>query len=109
MYPKLIIGAKTPAHVELMSTQPNEFGEREIILNADLLCSFQSGGKTVFSEKKQQIQLSGTLLFDGDICPDCDSPAVGSVIVCGTEYRVERVQKWRNPDGTVNYTRLDVV
>ena len=109
MYPKLITMAKTPVHVELTSTEPNEFNERGVILEADLRCNFQAGGQIVFGEQKQQIQLSGTALIDGDICPECASPAGGSAVIYNTEYQIVRVQKWRNPDGSVNYTRLDVI
>lgn len=109
MYPKLITRASTPAHVELLRAEPNEYNERETVLSADLLCNFQAGGQIIFGEQKQQIQLSGTALFDGDICPGYDEPAAGSLRVFGTEYRIVRAQKWRNPDGSVNYTRLDVI
>lgn len=109
MYPRLIIQARTPVHVELLRTGPNEYNERETVLSADLLCNFQAGGQIIFGEQKQQIQLSGTALFDGDICPGFEEPAAGNLSIFGTQYRIVRAQKWRNPDGSVNYTRLDVI
>lgn len=107
-YPRLVHTAKTPAHVLLTAAEPNEYNERETLLDADLFCSFQAGGKLVFGEKKQQIQLAGTALFDGDICPEYDCPCGGTLSVFGADYGIERVQKWRNPDGSVNYTKIDV-
>ena len=108
-YPRLVRIAKTPVHVELFSAECNEYGERETAVDGDFFCNRQSGGEITYGEQRQRIQLSGTLLFDGDICPDCDNPVDGKVKLGETEFRAVRIQKHRNPDGTVNYTRIDVI
>lgn len=109
MYPKLVRKACTPAHITLYAAEPNEFNEREVILEGDFLVNMQAGGGVVFTAEKQRIQLSGVLLCDGDICPACDSLAVGKAEISGARYDILRVQKCRNPDGSVNYTRIEVV
>lgn len=109
MFPKLVRKAETSAHIKLSSAVPNEFNEREVVLDGDFHVNFQAGCGVVFSEDKQKIQLSGVLLIDGDICPDYDTPVCGTVTIGAARYDVLRVQKWRNPDGSVNYTRIEVV
>lgn len=108
-YPKLVRIARTPVHVALYKPDINEFGERETAACGDFFCNHQSGGEITYGEQKQRIQLIGSLLFDGDICPDCDNPVDGKVKLGETEFRAVRVQKHRNPDGTVNYTRIDII
>ena len=108
-YPKLVRIARTPVHVELFKAECNDYNERETAVCGDFLCNHQSGGEIAYGEQKQRIQLAGTLLFDGDICPDCDSPVDGRLTLLGSEFRAVRVQKHRNPDGSVNYTRIDVI
>ncbi len=109
MYPKLVRTAKTPAEITLYAAEMNEFNEREAAVCGIFLCNFQAGGGIAFTEQKQQIRLSGTLLIDGDICPECFAPVDGTVTVNGAEFRAVRVQKCRNPDGSVNYTKIEVV
>ena len=48
-------------------------------------------------------------MFDGDIAPDMAVISGGTVEVFGEKRRIERGMKARNPDGSVNYTRLEVV
>ena len=73
-------------------------------------------GKCFHSEKatqklnaeKQLITLSGTALFNGDIAPD--SPVIDGLIkINGLEYKIYASEKAKNPDGTVNYTRLELI
>ena len=64
--------------------------------------------KTVIFEDKQLITLSGEALFCGDIAPD--SPVIdGYAEISGREYRIYGSAKAKNPDGTVNYTRLELI
>ena len=54
------------------------------------------------------ITLSGEALFCGDIAPD--SPIIdGAVEIGGREYKIYGSEKAKNPDGTVNYTRLELI
>ena len=109
MYPKLVRVACTPAHIKLCSTEPNEYNERSTVIEGDFLCNFQAGGGITFDAQKQRIQLSGVLLLDGDICPEFNAPTNGTVMTGDTLYSIVNVRKCRNPDGSVNYTRIEVV
>lgn len=58
--------------------------------------------------EKQLITLSGAVLFNGDIAPD-SSVIDGYVMIKETEYKIYSSEKAKNPDGTVNYTRLELI
>ena len=74
-------------------------------------------GKCNYSEKtiqritadKQLITLNATALFNGDIAPDVDNIEGDVNVLSGIHRRIYASQKNRNPDGTVNYTRLELI
>lgn len=72
-------------------------------------CNYQDKGKTVLTAEKKLIQLSGCALIPGDIAPNLPTISGGSITVNGVKRKIYEGTKARNPDGTVNYTRLDVV
>lgn len=71
-------------------------------------CNYQDGGRTVFTAEKKLIQLSGCVLIPGDIAPDIPVISGGIVKIFNVERHIYKGTKARNPDGTVNYTRLEV-
>lgn len=83
-----------------------EDGAPEIVYKENLKCNYQDSGKAIFTENQKLVSVSGTALFNGDICPDIKNIASGSVTVHGISRRIALGQKHRNPDGTVNYTEL---
>ncbi len=74
-------------------------------------------GKCNYSEKtyqritadKQLITLNATALFNGDIAPDVDTIEGEVNVLSGIHRRIYASQKNRNPDGSVNYTRLELI
>ncbi|MBP3543582.1 MAG: hypothetical protein J6J86_05095, partial [Lachnospiraceae bacterium] len=66
-------------------------------------------GKTIITDDKQMIKLTGTALFPGDIAPELPVIAGGSITVFGQKRRIYEGIKARNPDGTVNYTEIRVM
>ena len=74
-------------------------------------------GKCNYSEKtiqritadKQLITLNATALFNGDIAPDVDSIEGDVQVLHDRHRRIYASQKAFNPDGTVNYTRLELI
>lgn len=108
-YPKLVRIAKTPIHVSITAEEPNEFNEREVLVEADLFCNFQGGSKTVYTSDKQAVTILGAAYFDGDIAPGTPFISSGTVNVFGEEKTIFRGIKARNLDGTVNYTKLELV
>ena len=110
-YPKLVRPevCRVPIHVTIYDEGISEEGEPIVAFEADLKCNYQDSAKTVLTAEKKLIQLSGSALLDGDIAPELAVLSGGTVTVNGTERQIYQGYKARNPDGTVNYTRLDVV
>lgn len=74
-------------------------------------------GKCNYSEKtyqritadKQLVTLNAQALFNGDIAPDTDTITGEAEVLSGIRRRIYASQKCRDPDGTVNYTRLELI
>ena len=109
MFPKLVRGAKTPVHVVISSEEVNEFGEHSMLLDSHFLCNYQDSASVKYGKDKQTPAIVGTLYIDGDILPDSAVISSGYVEIFGERREIAKGQKARNLDGSVNYTRLDVI
>lgn len=111
VWPKLVPSwlCTTPAHVRADSGGTDEDGAPIVALEIDAGCNYQSGGKVVLTADKREVRLSGVCLFDGDIAPELPELTSGTVEVAGGKYEIFQGAKARNPDGTVNYTRLELI
>lgn len=69
-------------------------------------CNYQDKAKTIFTEEKKLVQITGLALFPGDICPELPVISGGTAVVFGKPRRIQEARKNRNPDGTVNYTEV---
>lgn len=107
-YPRLVRNAKTPCHVKVESEEMNSFGARDTLIDGDFKCNYQSGAYTKVTADKQIIVLSGKVLIDGDIAPDVPEITGGSCNVMGVTREIYKGTKARNPDGTVNFTQLEL-
>lgn len=110
-YPSLVPNrwCRTPIHVVLNQEGISEDGEPLKALEIDTMCNYQDKAKKVLTEQQQLIEIEGTALINGDIAPSLASISNGTVVVNGVERRIFRGTKARNPDGTVNYTKLELV
>lgn len=110
-YPDLVPKrlCKTPVHVHLESEEITNHGEPEKVLDMDLMCNFQDRAKTILTTEKKLVQITGVAMFCGDIAPDFPTLSGGTVTVFGQERRIEQGMKARNPDGSVNYCKLEVI
>ena len=100
---------KTPIHIVINQEGISEDGEPLKALEIDTMCNYQDKAKKVLTEQQQLIEIEGTALINGDIAPSLASISNGKVVVNGVERRIFRGAKARNPDGTVNYTKLELV
>lgn len=72
-------------------------------------CNYSEKAKQRITADKQIITLNAEALFNGDIALDTDI-IEGEVEVLSSIHRhIYASQKCRNPDGTVNYTRLELI
>ncbi len=108
-YPKLVRCAKTPIHITIQAEDINEFGERETILDADFLCNWQDKSQVKYTSKDTAVTVSGSAFLDGDIQEDVGNLTGGTVEIFDETRNIYAVSKCRNLDGTVNYTRVDVL
>lgn len=99
---------KTPVHVRIEQNGINQYGEPLESIELDLVCNYQQKAHTVFTDQKRFVEVTGTALFSGDICPNIPQIAKGTVLVYGEELEIVSGQKNYNPDGSVNYCTLEV-
>lgn len=108
-YPKLVRHAKTPVHVVIEAEETNDFNERETLLDRDFLCNYQDAATIGHTAEKHSPEITGTIYIDGDILPGAAVISCGHVTIFGAKRQIHKGTKARNLDGSVNYTRLDVI
>ncbi len=72
-------------------------------------CFYSEKTKQKITAEKQIITLSGEMLFNGDIAPDSNNIEGEVELLSGIRRKIYASEKARNPDGTVNYTRLELI
>jgi hypothetical protein len=72
-------------------------------------CNYQDSARRVLTDQKKVVEITGTALFPGDICPELAVISGGSAVIFGVERRIAQGRKARNPDGTVNYTEVMLI
>lgn len=107
-YPCLIQKAfcTTDITLELEREGVNKYGEPLKTIPYSGKCNYQDKAKTVYTDKKKQVTVTGTALFPGDICPELPVIAGGNAEIFGVKRRIVQGMKARNPDGTCNYTEV---
>lgn len=134
-YPKLVPPRLCTAGVKVQFLGNLDIeGNEEILCEFSGKCNLQYKTKQVYTTDKRLITIAATALFDGDIAPDilypkgtlflkdlfsldCENGAqletesgeTLEMFAIGKEYRIHRITKERNPDGSVNYTRLELI
>ena len=97
---------KTPIRLEIESEDIQENGEPYPPVLVDTKCNYQDKARTVFTAEKKLVEVTGSALFPGDICPELSVISGGSAEIFGETRRILQGRKARNPDGTVNYTEV---
>ena len=93
----------------LDTEEVNEDGEPAEKIKYEGKCNYQDKAKRIFTDEKKIIEISGTALFPGDICPELPVISGGTAVVFGKERRIYQGTKGRNPDGSVNFTEVQLV
>lgn len=107
-YPRLVPEklCKTDISLELTREGLNEYGEPLPVFTYSGKCNYQDKAKTVMTADKKLVQITGSALFNGDICPELAVISGGTAVVFGVERRILQGSKCRNTDGTVNFTEV---
>ncbi|PWJ27986.1 hypothetical protein A8806_110161 [Faecalicatena orotica] len=84
----------------------NEYGEPLPTVNYTGKCNYQDKARTILTAEKKLVEITGSALFPGDICPTLPTISGGTAVVFGRKRRIQQGTKARNPDGTVNYTEV---
>ena len=107
-YPCLVPKRLCKTDIELRMDQEgrNQYGEPLPEIHYVGKCNYQDKVKTIFTADKKLIEITGTALLPGDICPELPTISGGSAAIFGAKRRILEGRKARNPDGTVNYTEV---
>lgn len=109
-YPKLVpeAAAKFPAVVEIEQEGLDDTGEPLGTITVNAKCNYQERTEKVYSNGKVDIVLRAKCYFDGDICTSVNTISGGYVTILGERRRIKAGTKAYNPDGTVNYTCIEL-
>ena len=107
-FPKLVRNARTPVRIVIEAEEPNEYGEREVLFDEQLLCNYQDAASVRYASDKQTPSVTGTIYIDYDILPGVSVISRGHVVIFGDRREIVKGCKARNFDGSVNYVRIEV-
>lgn len=109
-YPELVPDRICTTAVTVYRTDGlNRDGSPKKTVIFDGKCFYSEKSKTKLTADKQLITLSGEALFNSDIAPDTDVITGEAVLLSGVRRVIYSSEKCRNPNGTVNYTRLELI
>lgn len=97
---------RTDIRLEITQEGINEYGEPLESVIYEGKCNYQDKAKTILTAEKKLVEITGSALFPGDICPELATISGGKAVVFGEKRRIQQGRKARNPDGTVNYTEV---
>lgn len=98
----------TPAHI-VMEGETQADGSPSIVQEWEGLVNFSEKAKRVQDSDGRWVQLNGVVHVKGDILRDV--PFIRAYcIVDGSQPRsIVSISRPRNPDGTINHTRLELI
>ena len=110
-YPCLVPArlCRTDIRLEMDREGLNEYGEPLEPVVYEGRGNYQDKSRTILTAEKKLVEITGTALFPGDICPGFPVISGGRAVVFGVKRRIQQGRKARNPDGTVNYTEVMLV
>lgn len=109
-WPQLVLSrfCNTDISVSIESEDIGENGTPKNLINWAGKCNYQDKAKRVWTSDKTLVEVTGTCLIPGDIAPDLAVIPSGKVKIFGIDRKLICGTKARNPDGTVNYTQLEL-
>lgn len=95
--------------IDIFLVKISEDGEEVVDKEWHGLCNFSETNKRVQNSKGLWVHLSGVVHIKGDIFPDVPLITKGYVIFNKQKINIWNASRPRNPDGTVNHTRLELM
>lgn len=109
-YPRLVPDSVCNTDITVYRTGGlNRDGSPKLTTIYEGKCLYSEKSRTKLTADKQLITLSGEALFNDDIAPDTDTITGEVSIFSGITRVIFSSEKAKNPDGTVNYTRLELI
>lgn len=87
----------------------SETGSPIIVYNQKVKANYQDRAYTKLTAEQKIVTLGAKAYISGDICAKLAVISSGYVEVYGVKRTIYQGTKARNPDGTVNYTLLEIV
>ena len=100
---------KTPIKIVIFQEGISEDGEPLESIKIDTKCNYQDKAHTILTAEQKLVRIEGTALIPGDIAPLLSTISDGEVEILGVKRKIYKGEKARNPDGTVNYTKLELI
>ena len=97
---------QTEISMEIDQEGLNDYGEPLGTVSYKGRCNYQDKAKTIYTDQKKQVLITGKTMIPGDICPELSTISGGRAIVFGEKRRIAQGTKVRNPDGSVNFTEV---
>lgn len=109
-YPKLVrkSDCKIPVEIHFYTDELNEDGQQIEINPIYAYCNYQEESKNDITDKSNISRGTGRIYLRDDIIPQYNNINDGYVVILGNKRQITKIVKSRNPDGTVNYLRIDV-
>lgn len=109
-WPSLVLPqfCTTDIQVTVDSEDLNENGTPKNLVQWSGKCNYQDRAKRIYTGEKTLVEVTGTCLIPGDIAPEIVSVPSGIVHIFGVDRILVLGTKARNPDGTVNFTQLEL-
>jgi hypothetical protein len=84
-------------------------GEQNVGVTYTGKCFFEEKGKTIFKPDGQSISLIGFVTIGADVAPNIEILSGTVKVNGGNEYTIYTGKRSRNPDGSVLFTRLELM
>ena len=108
-WPELVPPAVCRVPIAVTLTNGNdEDGAPRVAVVVETMCNYNGKGGWSVDERRQAVRYTASALVPGDIAPELVH-LTGWADVLGARLTIHAADRARNPDGTVNYTRLELM
>lgn len=108
-YPKLVPKKICTTPIVVYQTEGlNRDGSKKKTIIFEGKCFHQEKAYQKLTAEKQLITLSGAAFFSGDISPKT-AVIEGYTEIGGRQYKIFASEKAKNLDGTINFTKLELI